>query len=67
MILREKGAYKDVIDLLTKYKDSLPTLVLHSFVGTFEEANSYLQLDNVYIAVSGIIIKHFFNIKIIIS
>ncbi|XKL59962.1 hypothetical protein PGB90_000978 [Kerria lacca] len=57
VILREKGAYKDVIDLLTKYKDSLPTLVLHSFVGTFEEANSYLQLDNVYIAVSGYLCK----------
>lgn len=54
MVLREKGAHEDMIEILQKYKEMLPTLVLHSFIGTSEEASSYLQLDNLYIAVSGI-------------
>lgn len=53
IVLHEKGAHKDMLNMLEKYKDDLPTVVLHSFVGSFEEANAYLQLDNVYIAISG--------------
>ncbi len=59
VILREKGAHKDVMEVLQKYRDLLPTLVLHSFIGSLEEATSYLQMDNTYIAVSGMIL--YFN------
>lgn len=41
------------MEVLQKYKDLLPTLVLHSFTGTFEEAAAYLELENTYMAVSG--------------
>ncbi|KAK7590299.1 hypothetical protein V9T40_001912 [Parthenolecanium corni] len=57
LVLREKGAHEDMIEILKKYKEMLPTLVIHSFIGTSEEAASYLQLDNLYIAVSGYICK----------
>ena len=53
ILLHEKGAHEDMLSILTKHKSKLPTIVLHSFVGTFEEATAYLELDNVYIAISG--------------
>ncbi|XP_065212806.1 3'-5' ssDNA/RNA exonuclease TatD [Planococcus citri] len=57
IILHEKGAHEDVMEVLKKYEDTLPPLVFHSFVGTFDEAKSYLQFDTSYIAVSGYICK----------
>ena len=53
ILLREKGAHSDMLSILTKHKGQLPTIVLHSFVGTFEEATAYLELDNFYISMSG--------------
>ena len=53
ILLHEKGAHSDMLSILNQFKGQLPTVVLHSFVGTFEEASAYLQFDNVYVAVSG--------------
>ena len=54
ILLHERGAHSDMLSILNKFKGQLPTIVLHSFVGTSEEASAYLELDNTYIAVSGL-------------
>lgn len=53
IILHEKSAHEDVMEILKKYEETLPSLVFHSFVGTLDEAKSYLQFSSSYIAVSG--------------
>lgn len=56
LMIHEKNAHNEVIDLLNKYKTDLPATILHSYVGNRTHVRAYLQLGS-YIAINGSICK----------
>lgn len=52
VFVHERTAFKNVYELLCKFKDSLPAIVIHCFTGTEEELNAYIGLG-CYIGVTG--------------
>lgn len=56
LIIHEKSAHDEVLDLLNKFKPHLPATILHSYVGNSNHVKNYLQLGS-YIAINGYICK----------
>ncbi|XP_046996066.1 3'-5' ssDNA/RNA exonuclease TatD [Schistocerca americana] len=56
LLLHERDAHKDLIKILEKYKENLPSVVIHCFSGTFEEAESYIKMG-IYLGITGYLCK----------
>lgn len=56
LIVHERGAQSDVIEVLECYIDRLPPILVHSFVGTAEEAQVYLN-HGCYLGITGYLSK----------
>ncbi|XP_051160941.1 3'-5' ssDNA/RNA exonuclease TatD [Leptopilina boulardi] len=56
LIIHERGAQSDVIEVLNQYKDRLPPILVHSFIGTAEEAQIYLD-QGYYLGITGYLCK----------
>ena len=52
LFLHERDAHSEMVDLLERYKDKLPTCVIHCFTGTKEHAIKYLSMG-CYIGLTG--------------
>ena len=52
LFLHERDAHNEMVNLLEKYKDKLPSCVIHCFTGTKEEAQKYLDMG-CYIGLTG--------------
>ena len=56
LFLHEREAHKEMVELLEKYRDRLPTCVIHCFTGTREHAEKYLSMG-CYIGLTGYLWK----------
>jgi len=56
LFLHERDAHAEMVELLTRYSDRLPTCVIHCFTGTKEQASTYLRLG-CYIGLTGYLWK----------
>lgn len=54
VVLYERGAYEDFVDILRKYIDNIPGAIVQSFDGNNKILNDYMGLG-CYIGVSGLI------------
>jgi Tat protein secretion system quality control protein TatD with DNase activity len=52
--LHERQAFKPFIEILSKYRNRIPAVVINCFTGTEEELDAYLGMD-CYIGITGII------------
>jgi len=52
LFVHERDARDDLIEILSKYKNELPLVLIHCFTGTIETLKAYLEMD-FYIGVSG--------------
>lgn len=57
LFVHEREAHVDVVKILRKYQEILPSVVIHCFTGSAVEAATYLDL-NFYIGFTGTICKH---------
>ena len=56
LIIHERGAQADVLEVLNRYTDRLPPVLIHSFIGTAEEAQTYLD-RGFYLGITGYLCK----------
>nr|CAD7424415.1 unnamed protein product [Timema monikensis] len=56
LLVHERDSHEDLLEILDKYKDQLPLVVIHSFTGTAEEAQRYLD-KGMYIGLTGYLCK----------
>ncbi|XP_034950622.1 3'-5' ssDNA/RNA exonuclease TatD [Chelonus insularis] len=56
LIIHERGAQSDVLEVLNHYRNRLPPVMIHSFVGMAEEAQLYLD-HGFYIGITGYLCK----------
>lgn len=56
LLLHERDAHQDVMDVLCRHRDRLPTVVIHCFTGTAEQARAYLDLG-LYLGMTGYLCK----------
>jgi TatD DNase family protein len=54
--LHERDAHVEMVELLTRYREKLPTCVIHCFTGSKEQALTYLSLG-CYIGLTGYLWK----------
>lgn len=52
LFLHERDAHEDLLQILNKFKDSLPPMVIHSFTGNLCQAQAYLQMG-MYLGITG--------------
>ena len=60
MFLHERDAHTEVVALLEKYKETMPSCVIHCFTGNKEEAKKYLDMG-CYIGLTGECCKAFYT------
>ena len=56
VFLHERDAHKEMVELLERHKERLPTCVIHCFTGTKEHAVKYLSMG-CYIGLTGYLWK----------
>ncbi|CAD6232089.1 GSCOCG00001740001-RA-CDS [Cotesia congregata] len=56
LIVHERGAQADVLEVLSHYKNRLPPVMIHSFVGMADEAQLYID-QGFYIGITGYLCK----------
>ncbi|KAI4490331.1 hypothetical protein M0802_010708 [Mischocyttarus mexicanus] len=56
LIIHERAAQADVLEVLSHYKNRLPPVLIHSFIGTAEEAQIYLD-QGFYLGITGYLCK----------
>ncbi|XP_011260025.1 uncharacterized protein LOC105253604 [Camponotus floridanus] len=56
LVIHERSAQKDVLEVLSQYKNRLPPVLIHSFIGTAEEAQIYLN-QGFYLGITGYLCK----------
>ncbi|KAJ8672942.1 hypothetical protein QAD02_004203 [Eretmocerus hayati] len=56
LIVHERGAQGDVLEVLNRFPDQLPPVLIHSFIGTAEEAQLYLD-QGFYLGITGYLCK----------
>ena len=56
LFVHEREAYRDVVQILSKFQDQLPPVLIHCFTGTAAEASKYIELGY-YIGITGLICK----------
>ena len=54
MLVHEREAFKETLELLRKYRAQLSTIIINCFTGTQEEMVAYSDLD-AYFVITGII------------
>ena len=54
LMVHSRDAYADIYDILVKWRAKLPGVIIHSFIGNWEEAKKFLDLD-CHISFNGII------------
>lgn len=54
VLIHEREAFKETIEMLRKYRSQLPTVVINCFTGTQEEMVAYNELD-AYFVITGIV------------
>lgn len=52
LFLHERDAHEDMVRILGKFKDKLPSAVLHCFTGTSAQALKYIEMG-LYIGLTG--------------
>lgn len=52
LVLHERDAHEDLIEILSKFREQLPPAVIHSFTGTVEQAQTYLSMG-IYLGMTG--------------
>nr|ADD38159.1 Deoxyribonuclease tatD [Lepeophtheirus salmonis] len=56
LFLHERDAHSEVVEILRRYKERLPSAVIHCFTGKKDEAETYLQMG-LYIGLTGYLWK----------
>lgn len=56
LFIHERDAHKEVLEVLRKYKDHLPAVVIHCFTGDASQAAAYLK-EGCYIGLTGYVWK----------
>ncbi|XP_071868466.1 3'-5' ssDNA/RNA exonuclease TatD [Bombus fervidus] len=56
LVIHERGAQTDVLEVLNHYKNCLPPVLIHSFIGTAKEAQIYLD-HGFYLGITGYLCK----------
>ncbi|XP_063991576.1 3'-5' ssDNA/RNA exonuclease TatD [Diachasmimorpha longicaudata] len=56
LVIHERGAQKDVLEVLSNYKNRLPPVMIHSFIGSADEARLYLD-EGFYLGITGYLCK----------
>ncbi|XP_008216146.1 3'-5' ssDNA/RNA exonuclease TatD [Nasonia vitripennis] len=56
LVIHERGAQEDVLKVLKSFADHLPPVLIHSFIGTAEEAQVYLD-HGFYLGITGYLCK----------
>lgn len=56
LVIHERGAQADVLEVLNHYGNRLPPVLVHSFIGTAEEAQVYLD-QGFYLGITGYLCK----------
>ncbi|XP_011309418.1 putative deoxyribonuclease TATDN1 [Fopius arisanus] len=56
LVIHERGAQKDVLEVLSNYKNRLPPVMIHSFIGSADEARLYLE-EGFYLGITGYLCK----------
>lgn len=56
LVIHERGAQTDLLEVLSHYTSRLPPVLVHSFVGTAEEARLYLD-RGFYLGITGYLCK----------
>ncbi|XP_008550379.1 3'-5' ssDNA/RNA exonuclease TatD [Microplitis mediator] len=56
LIVHERGAQADVLEVLSHYKNRLPPVMIHSFVGMADEAQLYID-QGFYLGITGYLCK----------
>ena len=56
ILVHERDAHDAVVEILDKFKEKLPTVVIHCFTGTAAEIRAYIA-RGFYIGVTGFVCK----------
>lgn len=56
LILHEREAFKEMVEVLERHRDLLPPTVLHCFTGSVEQAKKYIGLG-LYLGITGYLWK----------
>ncbi|XP_075223222.1 3'-5' ssDNA/RNA exonuclease TatD [Lycorma delicatula] len=56
LFIHERDAHDDVVTILSRHKDSLPSVFLHSFTGNCKQAKEYIDMG-IYIGITGSLCK----------
>lgn len=56
LVLHERDAFNEMVQVLEKFKERLPPIVIHCFTGTSDQAQKYVDLG-FYIGVTGYVWK----------
>ncbi|KAL7296618.1 hypothetical protein TKK_0010038 [Trichogramma kaykai] len=56
LVIHERGAQADVLEILNRHTDQIPPVLIHSFIGTAEEAQIYLN-HGYYLGLTGYVCK----------
>ncbi|GLG96633.1 SFRICE_006165 [Gryllus bimaculatus] len=56
LFIHEREAHKDLLDILEKFRENLPTVVMHCFTGSLEQAEKYINMG-IYIGITGYLCK----------
>lgn len=62
LFLHERDAHDDLLAILSRHKDSLPPVFLHSFSGNCKQAKEYIDMG-IYLGITG----NFFDLLHFIS
>ena len=54
LYIHERDAHHDLVEVLTKYQDQLPRVLIHSFTGNDKQLDQYIKMG-FYIGLSGLI------------
>ena len=61
ILVHDRDAHDAVIEILDKFKDQLPTIIIHCFTGTPAEAKAYVA-RGFYIGITGYVCKGMLHI-----
>lgn len=56
LIIHERGAQNDVVEVLSHYRNKLPPVLIHSFIGNADEAKIYID-EGFYLGITGYLCK----------
>lgn len=66
LFIHERDAHNDVVTILTRHKESLPFVFLHSFSGNCEQAKEYIDMG-IYLGITGRYFQNIISFTVIFS